>query len=60
MKASGQVLNNIISNLLFVKPDIWVGDEDCLWLNVFTRFVSEIHHHFQDYAAYFFQIVKKR
>jgi len=19
------------------KPDIWVGDEDCLWLNVFTR-----------------------
>ena len=18
-------------------PDIWVGDEDCLWLNVFTR-----------------------
>jgi len=22
---------------LATKPDIWVGDEDCLWLNVFTR-----------------------
>ena len=22
---------------LGTKPDIWVGDEDCLWLNVFTR-----------------------
>ena len=21
------------------KPDIWVGEEDCLWLNVFTRWV---------------------
>ena len=25
---------------LATKPDIWVGDEDCLWLNVFTRWVD--------------------
>ena len=22
---------------MYYKPDIWVGQEDCLWLNVFTR-----------------------
>ena len=22
---------------MYYKPDIWVGKEDCLWLNVFTR-----------------------
>ena len=22
---------------LITRPDIWVGEEDCLWLNVFTR-----------------------
>jgi len=27
---------------LITRPDIWVGEEDCLWLNVFTRdLVSE-------------------
>jgi len=25
---------------LATKPDIWVGEEDCLWLNVFTRDLS--------------------
>jgi acetylcholinesterase len=22
---------------MYYKPDIWIGQEDCLWLNVFTR-----------------------
>ena len=22
---------------MYYKPDIWVGKEDCLWLNVYTR-----------------------
>ena len=22
---------------MYYKPDIWIGAEDCLWLNVFTR-----------------------
>ena len=22
---------------MYYKPDIWVGQEDCLWLNVYTR-----------------------
>lgn len=22
---------------MYYKPDIWIGQEDCLWLNVYTR-----------------------
>ena len=22
---------------MYYKPDIWIGEEDCLWLNVYTR-----------------------
>ena len=32
-KANGQVCPQPLTT----KPDMWVGDEDCLWLNVFTR-----------------------
>lgn len=30
---------------LYYKPDIWVGDEDCLWLNVFTRSLVKNKRH---------------
>merc|ERR1719342_653542 len=32
-KSNGQVCPQHLAN----KPDIWIGNEDCLWLNVFTR-----------------------
>ena len=32
-KANGHMCPQHLAN----KPDIWVGEEDCLWLNVFTR-----------------------
>ena len=34
-KTNGAVCPQHLGN----KPDIWVGSEDCLWLNVFTRWV---------------------
>jgi len=32
-----KVNGHVCPQHLATKPDIWVGDEDCLWLNVFTR-----------------------
>ena len=32
-----QYLPDKKSNNVATKSDIWVGDEDCLWLKVFTR-----------------------
>ena len=28
---------------MYYKPDIWIGQEDCLWLNVYTRDLGLFH-----------------
>ena len=35
-KTNGHMCPQHLAN----KPDIWVGEEDCLWLNVFTRYIE--------------------
>ena len=44
---------------MYYKPDIWVGQEDCLWLNVFTRGNIFVYYTYPMHSSYRFVMIQK-